>query len=467
MKKPYQIEAQRAVKQFEAMAAEGNPAVQMMLPIAEMVGWLRKGVGELIRQAGLQLMDLLMEEEVRELAGERSQRQPDRTASRWGSERGYCVVMGQKVPIQRPRVRTIEDKEVRLGSYELFHRGEPLTETVWEKLMLGLSTRKYGQAVREFTQAYGLEKSAVSEHFIEASRTKLKQMMERRLDKTRLCALMIDATPFEGQQMVAALGIAQDGKKMILGIRQGATENATVVGELLGDLISRGLDFTQPRLYVLDGGKALTAAVKKYAGDSAAIQRCQVHKRRNVLDHLTDGQKPGVAKRLNAAYALEDYAAAKQALNQLHRDLMDLNPSAARSLGEGMEETLTVHRLHVPLQLRKTLASTNVIESAFSIVERVCRNVKRWHDGDQRERWVGSGLLVAERQFRRVQGYKQIPSLIKELEARSSSKQAVVKAKKGVVEWITRGSLLSTEPRAIPSGGWYQGEVLTPKAQDL
>jgi len=430
MKKPYQIESQRAVKELEAMAADGNPAVQMVLPLAEMVGWLRQGVGELIRQAGLRLMDLLMQEEVRELVGERSQRQAERKANRWGSERGYCVVMGQKVPVERPRVRTTDDQEVRLGSYELFHRGEPLTETVWEKLMLGLSTRKYGQAVREFTEAYGLEKSAVSEHFIEASREKLQAMMEQRLDKTRLCALLIDATPFEGQQMVAALGIAQDGRKMILGIRQGATENATVVGELLGDLVSRGLDFTEPRLYVLDGGKALTAAVKKHAGDSAAIQRCQVHKRRNVLDHLTDEQKPAVAKKLHAAYALEDYAAAKQALNALHRELMDLNPSAARSLGEGMEETLTVHRLHVPMQLRKTLASTNVIESAFSIVEQVCKNVKRWHGGDQRERWVGSGLLVAQKQFRKVTGHKQIPALIRELEALAPPKSELVKRRK-------------------------------------
>src|SRR5512146_3574622 len=140
-------------------------------------------------------------------------------------------------------------------------------------------------------------------------------MMERRLDKMKLCALLIDATPFAGQQMVVALGISQDGRKTILGIRQGATENATVVGELLGDLVNRGLDFTAPRLYILDGGKALTAAVKKHAGEAAAIQRCQVHKRRNVLDHLTDEQKPGVAKSLNAAYALEDYAAAKRALN--------------------------------------------------------------------------------------------------------------------------------------------------------
>jgi putative transposase len=430
MKKPYQIEAQRAIKQLDAMAADGNPAVQMMLPMAEMMGWLRKGVGELIRQAGLQLMDLLMQEEVRELAGERSQRQSERTANRWGSERGYCVVMGQKVPIQRPRVRTTDDKEVRLGSYEMFHRGEPLTETVWEKLMLGLSTRNYGQAIRQFTEAYGLEKSAVSEHFIEASRTKLKNMMERRLDKTKLCALLIDATPFQGQQMVAALGIDEYGRKMILGIRQGATENATVVGELLGDLVERGLDFTEPRLYILDGGKALTAAVKKHAGESAAIQRCQVHKRRNVLDHLTDEQKPAIAKKLNAAYALAEYGAAKEGLNTLHRELMDLNPSAARSLGEGMEETLTVHRLRLPAQLRKTMASTNVIESAFSIVEKVCKNVKRWHGGDQRERWVGSGLLVAENQFRRITGYKLIPILMQELKTLTPSKSAVVKRKK-------------------------------------
>ena len=152
----------------------------------------------------------------------------------------------------------------------------------------------------------------MSEHFIEASRTKLKELMERPLGKKKFCAVMIDATPFEGQQMIAALGIGCDGSKMILGIWQGATENATVVGELLGDLQSRGLDFTQPRLYVLDGGKALHAAVRKYAGDAASIERCQVHKRRNVLDHLADDQKEGVAQKLNAAYALEEYSPPKR-----------------------------------------------------------------------------------------------------------------------------------------------------------
>jgi transposase-like protein len=430
MKKPYQIEAQRAVKRLEELAAEGNPSVQMVLPLAEAMGWLRKGVGELIRQAGLQLIGLLMEEEVRQTVGERHAPNGKRTSNRWGSERGYCVVMGQKVPLERPRIRGVDNREIRLGSYELFHRGEPLTETVWEKLMLGLSTRNYGQAIREFTEAYGLEKSAVSEHFIEASRRKLKETMERPLGEMQFCALMIDATPFAGQQMIAALGIGCDGKKTVLGIRQGATENATVIGELLGDLMERGLDLTVPRLYVLDGAKALTAAVKKYGGEKALIQRCQVHKRRNVLDHLTEEQRPLAAKKLNAAYAMEDYAAARQALQGIHRELMDLNPSAARSLAEGLEETLTVHRLGVPSLLRQTLASTNVIESAFSVVERVCKNVKRWQDGDQRERWVGSGLLVAEKQFRKVRGHKQIGLLIRAMEASIPSKKAVAKSRK-------------------------------------
>ena len=316
----------------------------MVLPMAEMVGWLREGVGELIRRAGLQMVELLMEEEVRHLVGERNRTLPERTANRWGTERGYCVVMGQKVPVERPRVRSTEDREIRLGSYEMFHGGEPLTETVWEKLMLGLSTRKYGQAVREFSEAYGLEKSAISEHFIEASRAKLQELMERPLEKKKFCALLIDATPFEGQQMIVALGMGHDGSKTILGMRQGATENATVVGELLGDLMQRGFDFSQPRLYVLDGGKALHAAVKKYAGEAAPIQRCQVHKRRNVLDHITDQEKPTVARKLNTAYALDDYAAAKQVLDGLHHERADApeserGPQSGRRTGGNADRT--------------------------------------------------------------------------------------------------------------------------------
>ena len=409
MQKRYQIDKQRAVQQFRLIATETNPDIQMILPLAGIVGMLQEGVGHLMREAGLLLMMGVMEEEVRHVVGERSVPNADRQASRWGKERGYCVVDGQKVPIQRTRVRDKANREVKLGSYELFQRSSPLAAAVWEKMVRGLSTRNYGPVVRDFASAYGVEKSAVSENFIEASREKLKALMERPLGDLRLCAVLVDGTPFKDRQMIVALGIACDGTKTVLGLREGATENAAVVGELLSDLIERGLDFSQPRLYILDGGKALHAAVKRHAGEAAFIQRCQVHKKRNVVDHLPEEYKADIKRKLQNAYSMKEYADAKRALDRLHRELMDINPSAARSLEEGMEETLTVHRLRVPEQLRRTLSSTNVIESAFSIVETVCRNVKRWRDGDHIERWIGSGLLVAERQFRKVIGYREIP----------------------------------------------------------
>ena len=426
MKRRYQIEQQRAVQQFRRFATEENPNIQMILPMADIVGLLQQGVGHLLRQAGLELMGLVMEEEVRHLAGERHQQHEGRRAHRWGKEDGYCVVDGQKVPIQRTRLRTKDKREQRLGSYELFQRSESMQAGVWDKMMRGLSTRNYGAVVKDFQDAYGIEKSAVSENFIEVSREKVKQLMERPLGELRLCAVLIDGTPFKDRQMIAALGIGCDGTKTVLGIREGATENATVVGALLGELMERGLDFSTPRLYILDGGKALHAAVRRHAGDAGFIQRCQVHKKRNVVDHLPDEYKADVRRKMQNAYGMADYPDAKRALDQLHRELMDLNPSAARSLEEGLEETLTVHKLRVPGQLRRTLASTNVIESAFSIVETVCRNVKRWRPGDQIERWVGSGLLVAERQFRKVIGFRQIPMLVSSM-ANAVSKKPIAK----------------------------------------
>ena len=415
MKRRYQIEGHRAVQSFRRMAAEKNPNIQMLLPLAEVVSLLQEGVGHLLREAGLALMNLVMEEEVRQLAGERHQQHVGRRTHRWGKEAGYCVVDGQKVPIRRTRLRNQQNREQRLGSYELFQRSAPLERSVWDTMMRGLSTRNYGAVVQQFQQAYGIEKSAVSENFVEASREKLRELLERPLSELRLCVVLIDGTPFRDRQMIVALGIGWDGCKTVLGLREGATENATVVSELPSDLAGRGLDFSVPRLYVLDGSKALAAAVRRHVGQATCIQRCQVHKRRNVLDHLPEEHRQTVKRKLQNAYGMTEYADAKRALEKLHRELMDLNPSAARSLGEGMEETLTVHRLGVPEKLRRSLASTNVIESAFSIVETVCRNVKRWSPGDQIERWVGSGLLVAERQFRKVRGFREIPLLLASL----------------------------------------------------
>jgi transposase-like protein len=428
MKKRYQIDRQRAVNEFRQLAADQNPNIQMVLPMVEIVGLLQQGVGHLLREAGLTLMSLVMEEEVRHLAGERHQQQEGRRVHRWGQEDGYWVIDGQKVPIKRTRLRTKDKREQRLGSYELFQRSGPLQQGVWDKMMRGLSTRNYGAVVKDFSTAYGIEKSAVSENFIEASREKVKQLMERPLGELRLCAVLIDGTPFKDRQMIVALGIGCDGRKTVLGLREGATENATVVAALLSDLLERGLDFSTPRLYVLDGGKALHAAVRRHAGESAFIQRCQVHKKRNVVEHLPEEYKADVRRKLQNAYAMVDYLDAKKALERLHHELMHLNPSAARSLEEGLEETLTVHKLRVPDQLRRTLSCTNVIESAFSIVETVCRNVKRWREGDQIERWVGSGLLVAEQQFRKVIGFRQIPLVLSSLANAVSHKPLAKKA---------------------------------------
>lgn len=385
--------------------------MQLHLPLKEVAAALQDGVGHLMRQAGLDLMQAVMDHEVAQLAGGHYQRRDGEQAYRWGSEKGYLVVDGQKVPIKRPRLRSEDGHEQTLGSYELFRRGEPLDQAVWNKLMLGLTTRNYSKAVREFAAAYGIEKSAISEHFVRVSREKLHELMERPLDKLKLCALYLDGIEFKGQHLVVALGVNVDGVKSVLGLRQGASENATVVGELLDDLDCRGIDFRVPMLYVLDGSRALSKAVRKRGGKKALIQRCQLHKRRNVTGHLPEEYRESVDRKMANAYAMVGYAEAKRALERLHQEIKAINPSAARSLKEGMEETLTVHRLGLDDLLRYTLATTNPIESTFSVVERVCRRVKRWQRGDHRERWVGAGLWLAEKKFRRVRGYKHLSQL--------------------------------------------------------
>jgi transposase-like protein len=415
MKKPYQIAAGRAVQRVRQWAENQNPAVQLVLPMIEILALAKQGAGELVREAGVRVILLAMAQETEALTGARHQRSADRQAHRWSREDGYVVVDGQKVPIERQRLRGRNGGEVRLGTYEMFQHTRALEDEVWWKMLRGLTTRNYPLVTRSFAQAYGIEKSATSERFIQASRGKLKELMERPLGELTLCAILIDGTPFKGRQMIAAVGVGNDGQKTVLGLREGATENATVVRELLEDLARRGLDFATPRLYVLDGAKALSSAVRRHAGEAALIQRCQVHKRRNVLDQLPDEYQPGIERKLLAAYAMLSETDARRALDQIHRELERINPSAARSLEEGREETLTVHKLKMPEMLRKSLASTNIIESDFSVAEELCRRVKRWREGDHRERWAGSALLLAESKFRRVKGYREIPQLLSAL----------------------------------------------------
>jgi len=420
MKKEYQVRdelgKQRSIRKFREIAEQGS-TVQLVLPMVEIMQMVQDGCGQLLREAGLRLMMLVMEEEAERLVGPRHQQDESRVGYRWGSEAGYCVVDGQKVPLERIRLRSKDDRELPLGSYQLFQRSAPLQDGVWWKMMRGLTTRNYGAVTKTFRQAYGIEKSAVSERFVQASREKLRELLERPLEQLELCAILIDGTPMKGRQMIAVIGLDREGKKHVLGLREGATENATVVRELLEDLAQRGVDFTRPRLYVLDGAKALHAAVKKVAGAAALVQRCQLHKKRNVLDHLPQSHHAAVLRQLNAAYAMRDYEDAHQALQRLLRELMHLNPSAARSLEEGLEETLVVHQLKLPELLRRSLSSTNIIESVFSGVEDHCARVKRWRAGDHLQRWVASALLKVESRFRRIRGYKEMPALLSALDA--------------------------------------------------
>ena len=417
MKRTYQIDKQRARQQFRKDAAGATEEkIQLALPLPEVLALVQRGLMTLALAAFSKLAEEMMQWEVAGLVGPKNQAHSGRDYLRWGAETGYCVVGGQKVPLQRPRVRDVRNREVPLGSYEMLQQASLMEDAVWQKIMHGVSTRGYSEVVRELEQAYGIEKSTVSEHFIEASRQRLQKLQSRPLSEHQLCAMMIDGTCFEDQEVVVAMGLTLQGHKAVLGLHQGATENTVVVKHLLEDLQQRGVDFEVPRLYVLDGGKGLHAGIRKMAGKCAVIQRCQEHKIRNVVGHLTEEFQTAVGCKMRNAYAMRDHADAQRALATLLRELMDLNPSAAHSLEEGMEETLAVHRLRLPEKLRRTLRSTNPIESAFDTVETVCRNVKRWQGGDQYLRWVASGLLWVESRWNRIHGYRELPILVKELE---------------------------------------------------
>ena len=416
MKKTYQISKRRAAESFRDWAATNPKPIQLTFPTQCIAELAERGLGELLRSVGKVFIETVLDNEVEEVVGQRGKPDRNRRAYRWGKESGFCIIDGQRVPIDRPRVRSrAHNKEIPLGSYELFQRASLMEETVWHKIMHGLSMRSYKEVVQQFVDAYGLEKSTISEHFIEASRVKLEQLMKRSLAGVPLVAMFIDGTIFKGQNLIVAVGIDRTGRKIVLGLRQGTTENATVVGDLLGDLAERGVDFNEPRLYVIDGSKAIRRAIGNYAGPAAFFQRCQVHKMRNVAEYLPEAQRPAIKFRMRAAYGMDEAADARLALYKLHDELMQLNPSAATSLAEGLEETLTVIELRLTPRLRQSLATTNAIESGFSIVEAICRQVKRWQGSDHRLRWVGSALLHAEGRWNRLQGYRHIPVLINAL----------------------------------------------------
>jgi putative transposase len=409
VKKQYQISKRRAAARFEEWAKSNPIPIQLTFPTAGIAELAQNSLGDLLRSVGRIFIESVMESEVRELAGERFQRYDRRGVYRWGSESGFCIIDGQRVPVDRPRVRSREkNQEIPLGSYELFQRASLMDETVWNKIMLGLTMRSYKQVVQQFADAYGLEKSATSEHFVEASRLKLNQLMTRSLQDIPLIAILIDGTIFKGQSIIVAIGIDRLGNKLVLGMEQGTTENTTVVQGLMDQMSARGVTFHHPRLYLIDGSRALRAAF---------IQRCQVHKIRNVTGYLPEAERPGVKFRMRAAYLQREAVDARNDLFKLHDELMEVNPSAAASLAEGLDETLTVIDLRISPRLSRTLSNTNIIESAFSLVAKICTQVKRWQGRDHRLRWVASSLLFAESRWNRLHGHQGMPALVKALDA--------------------------------------------------
>ena len=398
-------------------ASEEPLPLRVQEALGELVGAAKEGLLALSVGVGLGVLSEMMAEEVEEVCGPKGQHDHDRTAYRHGSDDGAVTLGGRRVEVERPRMRAKDGAgEVPLRTYEHFADRDPLARVVLERMLAGVSTRRYRRTqepVGEQTeaQARSTSRSSVSRTFVERTKRALEALMSRSLADMRLAAMMIDGLELQGRMMIVALGITTEGVKVPLGLWEGSTENATVVTALLSDLVDRGLDPEQGMLFIIDGSKALRKAIRKVFGERAPVQRCIRHKEGNVMDHLPESARPAVKARLRRAWAETDYDRALETLKRLATELDRTHPGAAGSLREGMEETLTVIKLGIEGKLRRTLESTNPCESMIDTVRRTQRNVKRWRDGEMGLRWTAAGMLEAEKQFRKVIGYTQLPQL--------------------------------------------------------
>lgn len=385
-------------------------ALQLTLDPADLVRLLQTSVHTFGVEVGRAVAMKFLNDEVKRLCGRSHERFENRRGHRHGEQRGWITIGGQKLPVKRPRVRA-EGEEVELDSYRLLQREDAMPEAVLERMVRGVSCRDYSGVVDLAVGSFGTKRSSVSRAFVEASRDAVQQLAERRFEGVRFPVNMIDGVDFCGATMVVVLGIQTDGLKQVLGFREGATENAEVCKMLLEELCERGLSRQDPTLFVIDGSKALRKSILDIWGRYAVIQRCQLHKKRNVQAHVPKRHWDEIRRRLNEAYHEQDYERALRLLKNTARLLDRISPDAANSLREGMEETLTLLRLGVSPELMVHVSSTNIIESSLDGVQRVSRNVKRWRGGDMRKRWCATGLIRAEKKFRRVKGHRYLPKL--------------------------------------------------------
>jgi transposase-like protein len=402
-------------KTNEATRAPGV-AAEVLVSLGEIAESAKEGLLALAVGAGLQVMYAMMDADVTALAGPKGRHDPDRAAVRHGHQDGSVTLGGRRIAVRRPRVRTADDSaEVAVAAYELFSSTEVLGRMTLERMLAGLSTRRYRHGLEPVGEqvsavAASTSRSAVSRRFVAATERALAELMAADLSSLDLVAVMIDGVGFADHLCVVALGIGIDGTKHPLALVEGSTENATLVRDLLVGLRERGLDVTRPVLAVLDGSKALSKAVREVF-DKPIIQRCQEHKIRNVRDRLPEKLRSLVQARMRQAYHADSALAAEAKLTALAAELDKTHPGAAASLREGLQETLTVLRLGVPPTLARTLRSTNPIESMISICRNHSTNVKRWRDGQMALRWCAAGMVEAAGQFRRVNGHLHLPKL--------------------------------------------------------
>jgi putative transposase len=390
---------------------------ELRLAMTDVAAAAREGLLAMSVAVGLRVMAELMETELAAKVGPKHAKQPGRAARRHGSASGSVVLGGRRVSVDRPRARTVDGREVTLDTYTAFAADDLLGQVVLERMLAGLATRRHRAAgepvgVAVEAEARATSKSAVSRRFVAQTTKALAELMARDLSDLRVAALLVDGICIAEHCCVVALAILADGTKLPVGLWLGDTENTTVVTHLLADLHDRGLDASGGLLVVIDGAKALHRAVRKVFGEAALIQRCIIHKRRNVTDHLPEPERGPVDAKLARAFNHPDPAAGLRAARDLARALQARHPGAAASLREGLEEMFTVRRLGVGDRLARTLTSTNPVESMISIARTTMRNVKRWKDGEMVCRWTAAGMLAAERSFRRVKGCKDMPLLV-------------------------------------------------------
>jgi transposase-like protein len=400
-----------------------EPVVQVLPESsASLEGSVRETLLEFVIRSGIGELQRMLERERGSVCGPRYEHQADREAHRHGHARGELVLGGRRVAVQRPRVRTEDGREVTLPSWQEFSQEDPLTARAVEQMVLGVTTRKYQRSLEELpavVEDRGTSKSAVSRRFVAATQEQLEAFLLRRLDGLDLLVLMIDGIHVAEHVVLVAVGIDVEGTKHVLSAREGATEHSTPCRELLSELRERGLNLERPMLVVIDGGKALAKAVRDVLGRHVAIQRCQVHKRRNVLDHLPEGLRKKVGARISSAYGCGDVDTARRKLRQLERELAKEHPGAAASLREGLDETLTVLEFELPRALERTLRTTNLIENLMGTARRITRNVKRWRGGSMILRWVAAATQEAQRGFRRVRGHAGLQKLVVALRERA------------------------------------------------